>query len=98
MDKNELLEAVSEGNHIVKFYATWCGPCKTVDSMLNNIKESREDLNVISINVEEHVELRKEFEVRSIPTLLYVKDGEIYDRSVGSINAQTIIEKLEKGA
>lgn len=98
MEKSELLESVSSGTHIVKFYATWCGPCKVVDSMLKNITESRDDLNVISINVEDHVELRKEFEVRSIPTLLFFKDGEVYEKSIGSINAQEIIEKLEKGA
>lgn len=96
MTNEQLLEQVKTGQHLVKFYATWCGPCKIAGKAINNIKSQREDLNVIELDAEQEQELVKEFQVKNLPTLLFYKDGELTEKLVGTVTAMKIYEALEK--
>ena len=83
---NEVLK--SKDTFIVDFYADWCGPCR----MLSPILEELEDINIYKINVDEEQELAMKYGVMSIPCLVSFKDGKEYKRSVGLVDKETVLE------
>lgn len=68
---------------LIDFWAEWCGPCRMVGPIVEQIANEREDLKVCKINVDQQTELATAFHVMSIPTLVAVKDGQIVNQSVG---------------
>lgn len=68
---------------LLDFWAAWCGPCRMVSPIVEQIAEERADIKVGKINVDEQTELATAFRVMSIPTLVAVKDGKIVNQSVG---------------
>lgn len=81
---------------IVDFYAEWCGPCKVIAPILDQIVENNENLNLKKINVDlaESKDLVTEHSVRSIPTLLFMKDNTVLHKHVGSISKVKLEELL----
>ena len=69
---------------LLDFWAPWCGPCRMVGPILDQIAEERPDVKVAKVNVDEEFELASQFRVASIPTILVVKGGEVVQRSVGA--------------
>ena len=80
-----------EGIHLLVFYADWCGPCK----MLGQVLEQLEDIDIIKINVDEEEELAKKYKVMSIPNMFIVKDGEIVKQMIGFKSKDEILEEIE---
>ena len=70
----------NEGISLLDFYADWCGPCRMVLPLVDEIAAERSDLLVGKINVNENPDLAEEFKVMSIPTLIVMKDGKIVNR------------------
>ncbi len=68
---------------LLDFWATWCGPCRMVGPIVEQIADENPDIKVGKINVDEQQELAARFRVMSIPTLMGVKDGQIVNQSVG---------------
>lgn len=69
---------------LIDFYADWCEPCKMLAPIIEEIKKETEGfLKVVKINVDEYPELAAQYGVRSIPTLVYVKDGEVENQIIG---------------
>ena len=96
MNINEFNELVSESPMtIVKFGTQYCSPCKTVEATLDNFFSGIEGLNIIKIDAEDEPELSMHFKIRSVPVLLYYKDGELKDKTVGNVSQETINEKIE---
>lgn len=83
---------VKEGVHVIDFYADWCGPCK----MLGSILEDIEDTDIIKVNVDTYSDLANKFRIMSIPHLVFYKDGEVISSSVGFIDKETLLEKIEE--
>ena len=87
---NQIME--NKGISLLDFYADWCGPCRMVLPIVEEIAEERSDLLVGKINVNEQPGLAKEFKILSIPTLIVIKDGEIINRVSGAKNKHQILE------
>ncbi len=83
---------VKEGVHVIDFYADWCGPCK----MLGSILEEINDVDIIKVNVDTYSDLANKFRIMSIPHLVFYKDGEVISSSVGFIDKETLLEKIEE--
>ena len=85
----------SEKPVLLDFYADWCGPCRMVSPLVDQIAEEREDILVGKINVDEQQELAIEFGVVSIPTLVVMKDGKEVTRSMGAKPKAQILAMLD---
>ena len=80
------------GVSLVDFYADWCGPCRMVLPVVEQIAEERDDLLVVKVNVDDNPELAKEFGVFSIPTLIVFKDDEVVNKVSGARNKAQILD------
>jgi thioredoxin 1 len=69
---------------LLDFWAPWCGPCRMVGPMLDEIAAERPDVKVCKVNVDEEVVLASEYKIFSIPTILVIKNGEVVNKSVGA--------------
>lgn len=77
---------------LVDFYADWCGPCQSLLPIINNLaEEHKEDFEIVKVNVDQNPELAQKFQVRSIPALFFLKNGEVVDRLQG-LQQKSIIE------
>jgi thioredoxin 1 len=79
---------------LVDFYAVWCGPCKMIAPILEEIAAEREDIKVCKINVDEEPELAAQYQVVSIPSLFVIKDGQVTNQSLGARPKPQILEML----
>ena len=89
---NEVRER--EGISLIDFYADWCGPCRMVMPIVEEIASERDDLLVAKVNVDENPDLAREFGVFSIPTLVVIKDGKIVSKSSGAKSKEKILEMI----
>ena len=84
----------SEKTVLLDFFATWCGPCKMLAPILDEIAEEREDIKVCKVDVDEEPELAARYQVVSIPTLFVVEKGQIVNQSLGAKPKAKILEML----
>lgn len=85
-----------KGIVLVDVFATWCGPCKMLSPIVENIAEEEKDIEVAKIDVDENNEVAQNYQVMSIPTLLLFKDGELVDKSVGFQSKEQILDMIGK--
>ena len=76
---------------LVDFWATWCGPCRMVGPILEEIAGEREDIKIGKVDVDEERELAGQFGVMSIPTMIVFKDGEAVNKQVGAVPKEIIL-------
>ncbi|MBE6984846.1 MAG: thioredoxin [Ruminococcaceae bacterium] len=94
---NENFESVknSEKTVLLDFYADWCGPCRMVSPLVDEIAEENPQYLVAKINIDDDPELAQRFGVVSIPTLVVMKNGEVINQSVGARPKAQILAMLE---
>lgn len=94
-EQNFESEAVaSELPVLVDFWAPWCGPCRMVGPVVEEISRERSDIKVCKVNVDEQPELAGKFGVMSIPTLVVMKNGKIVNQSIGAKPKNAILAML----
>ncbi len=79
----DLNEMVKEGVTVVDFFATWCGPCKMLSPVLEELEEDRSDFKVVKIDIDKEQELARSYGIMSVPTLILFKDGKEISKKVG---------------
>ncbi len=96
-DSNFQAEAIDkEGVAVVDFWAEWCGPCRLVGPVIDELsKDFDGKATVGKVNVDTNPEVSMKYGVRSIPTILFLKNGEVVDKHVGTATKQTLASKLE---
>ena len=85
INQNEFEKEVEKSQKpvIVDFYATWCGPCKMLSPILEEIAETEKDVKILKVDIDENMDLAQKFGIMSVPTLMLFKDGEEYGREIG---------------
>lgn len=91
--KKEVLEETK--TVLVDFYADWCGPCKMLSPIIDEIAQEKQEVKFVKINVDEAQELAREYSIMSIPTLVVIKDGKEKNRTVGLIDKSELLEMLK---
>jgi thioredoxin 1 len=93
---NENFEATtSEGVALVDFWAPWCGPCRMISPVIEELAEEFEGkAKICKVNTDEQQDLSMKFGVRSIPTIIFMKDGEVVDTMVGAASKQAFTDKI----
>ena len=96
VDKNNFKEVLSsEKPVLLDFYAVWCGPCRMVSPIVDEIAEEHPEYLVGKINVDDEPEIAQQFGVISIPTLVILKDGKVVNQSAGARPKAQILSLLE---
>ncbi len=92
-DKN-FKEKTKEGNWVIDCWASWCGPCQMFGPIFEEADKEVDSVNFGKLNVDENKETAGKFGVMSIPTVLYMKDGEVVDKSMGALPKEQLISKI----
>lgn len=85
----------SEKPVLIDFYADWCGPCKMLSPMVDEVAKENQDIKVVKVNVDDAQELAMQYQVMSIPTLVIIKNGEEVKRSIGLIDKSEIVSLIK---
>lgn len=96
VNKNNFKEEVMNSSKpvLLDFWATWCGPCRMVSPIVDEIASERPDIKVCKINIDEQQELASAFSIMSIPTLVVMKEGKIVEQALGARPKEMILQML----
>mgnify|MGYP005840767781 CR=1 FL=1 len=94
-DNNFEETALKSGVAVVDFWAEWCGPCRLIGPIIDELyKEYEGKVTIGKLNVDDNPSVTMKYQVRSIPTILILKDGEVVDKHVGTTTKATLADKI----
>ena len=95
--KQEFDQLTNENkNVVIDFYASWCGPCKMLAPIFENVAATTQNVKFVKINVDEATELASLFGIQSIPTMIYIKEKKLEKRELGFKTKEQILENIER--
>ena len=94
--KQELEEILSKGDVLVDFFATWCGPCKMLSPVLEQLDKEGFPVQIVKIDTDEATDLAIEYGVQAIPTLLFFSEGKLVNRAMGYQRKDQIVAFCKK--
>ncbi len=94
LQEENLKELTSSGLVLVDFYATWCGPCKMLGPVLEELAEENEELSIIKVDIDKHNDLAREYAIMSVPTMIIYKDGKVAKKLVGFMPKQALLKEI----
>jgi len=95
LTNNNFEDTVKTGVSLVDFWAPWCGPCRMIAPVIDELAGDFDGkANICKVNTDEQQDLATKYGIRSIPTILIMKDGEIVDQVVGASSKQALTDKI----
>lgn len=95
LDSKSYREAINSAEKcVVDFYATWCGPCKAMNPILESVQSEIGEGKIFKVNVDENRDLVEKLEIRSVPTFIFYEKGQEKERKSGTISKNYLIESL----
>lgn len=93
--KDNFKDLIKEGNVLVDFYAEWCGPCRMLGPILEEVSNENKDITIIKVNVDNFEDLAREYGIMSIPTVILFKNGKESNKKIGFINKDELLEFIK---
>ncbi len=99
INEKNFKEKTSKGVVVVDFFANWCGPCRMLSPILEEVQEELGDkVKIYKVNVDEEENLSRQFGIMSIPCVIFFKNGEVADKQIGLVSKDILISKIENVA
>ncbi|PAF44522.1 thioredoxin [Helicobacter sp. 11S02596-1] len=96
LNKENFDATTKDGVAVVDFWAPWCGPCRMLAPVIDELAEEYQGkVAICKVNTDEQDELSAKFGIRSIPTILFMKNGEVIDQIIGATSKQALKEKID---
>lgn len=95
LDDNNFEEETKEGVVLVDFYADWCGPCKMIAPIIEELSKDLTDVKVVKVDVDSSPQTAMKFGIRSIPTIGLMKDGKEINRMIGMVSKPQLLEFIK---
>lgn len=89
-------DAIQGDRVLVDFYAAWCGPCRMMATVLEEIAEEKKELSILKVNVDELSDVAAEYNVSSIPMLLLIKNGKVVATQIGFLPKASLLRAIDK--
>lgn len=96
LENEDFNDLIKEGIVLVDFYAQWCGPCKMLAPVLEDLANETSAFKIIKVDVDKHNELARNYGIMSVPTMLIIKDNEIRKSMVGFLPKDVIMNEINK--
>ena len=97
INSENFVDTINSGNvTVVDFFANWCGPCRKMAPLLEEVESELTNVKFAKINTDENLEMAKKYQVSGLPTLMVFKNGEAVERIVGLMPKSSIITNIEK--
>ena len=95
LEKENFDDLIKEGKVVVDFYADWCGPCKMLAPVIEEVAKENETIKFVKVNVDEHEDLSQKYGVMSIPTLIMMENGKEVKKQIGFLPKEVLEEWLK---
>ena len=98
VDSNEFSEIVKDGVVLVDFFATWCGPCKMISPIVEEVSNEIDNVTFIKVDVDISGDIASKHGIMSIPTIMLFKNGKLVDKQVGFVNKENLLNFINKNS